>query len=71
MKKIVLFGAGKSATVLIDYLLATAAIENWQVSIADADPAAVQSKTGDSPFAMETVLKSGDLITILPAVSGG
>ncbi|MES1222524.1 MAG: saccharopine dehydrogenase C-terminal domain-containing protein [Bacteroidota bacterium] len=50
MKKIVLFGAGKSATVLIDYLLSTAANENWFVVIVDADLKAVQSKIGNSTF---------------------
>ena len=51
MKKILLFGAGKSATVLIDYLLFTAAEENWFVRVADADLKLAQSKVGDSSFA--------------------
>ncbi|MCW3118571.1 MAG: saccharopine dehydrogenase [Chitinophagaceae bacterium] len=50
MKELLLFGAGKSATVLIDYLLATAATENWHLIIVDADLAAAQSKIGDSSF---------------------
>jgi hypothetical protein len=32
MKKVLLFGAGKSATVLIDYLLENAEKENWQLT---------------------------------------
>ena len=51
MQKILLFGAGKSATVLINYLLATAVEENWQITIADADLVLAQSKTGNSAFA--------------------
>jgi saccharopine dehydrogenase-like NADP-dependent oxidoreductase len=51
MKKILLFGAGKSATVLIDYLLETAAAEKWFVRIADADLQLAQSKVGNSSFA--------------------
>ncbi|MEJ0105057.1 MAG: saccharopine dehydrogenase C-terminal domain-containing protein [Bacteroidota bacterium] len=51
MKKILLFGAGKSATVLIDYLLLTAAEENWYVTVADADLPLAQSKAGDARFA--------------------
>jgi saccharopine dehydrogenase-like NADP-dependent oxidoreductase len=47
MKHILLFGAGKSATVLIDYLKQTAAQKQWQVTIADADLSAVQSKVGN------------------------
>ncbi len=35
MKHIVLFGAGKSATVLIDYLKDTAVEKNWRVTIVD------------------------------------
>ena len=50
MKEILLFGAGKSATVLVDYLLATAEIENWHLTIVDADIVAAQSKIGNSSF---------------------
>jgi len=48
MKTVLLFGAGKSATILIDYLLETAIVENWRVIVADADPKLIQSKTGHS-----------------------
>jgi saccharopine dehydrogenase-like NADP-dependent oxidoreductase len=48
MKTILLFGAGKSATVLIDYLLENAITENWKVIVADADLKLAQSKTGVS-----------------------
>lgn len=37
MKNILLFGAGKSATVLIQYLVRQAAIENWFITVVDAD----------------------------------
>jgi saccharopine dehydrogenase-like NADP-dependent oxidoreductase len=47
MKHILLFGAGKSATVLIDYLKQVATQKQWQVRIADVDLAAVQSKVGN------------------------
>lgn len=46
MKHILLFGAGKSATVLIDYLKKTANEKKWRVTVADRDLAAVQSKVG-------------------------
>lgn len=36
VKQILLFGAGKSATVLIDYLLTNAQKENWKLVVADA-----------------------------------
>lgn len=51
MKKILLFGAGRSATVLIDYLLKEAEKETWRVIIVDADINLVKSKTGNSPYA--------------------
>ena len=51
MKRILLFGAGKSATVLIDYLIENAGRENWQVVVVDSDLQLAKSKTGDSYFA--------------------
>jgi len=48
MKKILLFGAGKSATVLIDYLLENAEQEDWQLTLVDADLQLAKSKIGDS-----------------------
>ena len=49
MKQILLFGAGKSATVLINYLLANASKENWIVTVADANLEMVQEKLNNSP----------------------
>lgn len=48
MKTILLFGAGKSATVLIDYLLDNAVIENWKVTVVDGNLELAQSKTAHS-----------------------
>lgn len=48
MKTVLLFGAGKSATVLIDYLLDTAISDNWKVWVVDADIKLVQSKIAGS-----------------------
>lgn len=48
MRTILLFGAGKSATVLIDYLLETAITENWKVMVVDADLKLAQSKVNHS-----------------------
>src|SRR6266496_1598699 len=48
MKKILLFGAGKSATVLIDFLLENAGSENWQLMVVDADLELAKSKIGSS-----------------------
>jgi saccharopine dehydrogenase-like NADP-dependent oxidoreductase len=50
MKHIVLFGAGKSATVLIDYLKQLSAEKKWQVTIADGNLDAVHMKVGQHPY---------------------
>jgi saccharopine dehydrogenase-like NADP-dependent oxidoreductase len=44
MKTIVLFGAGKSATALIHYLLENAEREDWQLLVVDADQELAESK---------------------------
>ena len=51
MKKVLLFGAGKSATILIDYLVSNAEKENWFVNVVDADLKLAQAKIGVSSFA--------------------
>ncbi len=48
MKKILLFGAGKSSTVLIDYLLKNALVEDWTVLVVDANFSLAQSKIGNA-----------------------
>jgi saccharopine dehydrogenase-like NADP-dependent oxidoreductase len=49
MKKILLFGAGKSATFLINYLLDNAVKENWELTVVDANAELANSKTSHSP----------------------
>ena len=46
MQKILLLGAGKSSTYLIDYLLACAPKHKWHLVVADLDPILAQSKIG-------------------------
>lgn len=48
MRNILLFGAGKSATVLIDYVLKNAASENWVLLVVDADLKLAESKINGS-----------------------
>lgn len=48
MKTVLVFGAGKSATVLVDYLLKNAELFNWQLLLVDADLALASSKLGHS-----------------------
>lgn len=46
MQHILILGAGRSATVLIDYILTEAAVHNWQVKVADADHGLAERKVG-------------------------
>jgi len=50
MKQILLFGAGKSATWLIDYLLSNAAAGNYTLVVVDANLELAQSKVKNSPY---------------------
>jgi saccharopine dehydrogenase (NADP+, L-glutamate forming) len=48
MKNILLFGAGKSATYLIDYLVKEAALNDWKLNVCDSNLELVKSKTGSA-----------------------
>src|SRR6478736_3228247 len=50
LKHIVLFGAGKSATVLIEYLKQLATENIWKITVADSNLEAAQSKVGVHAF---------------------
>ncbi len=50
MKTILLFGAGKSASVLIDYLITEAPLNDWNITIADSNLTLILSKTGNNSF---------------------
>ncbi len=49
MEHIVLFGAGKSATCLIDYLVREIVINNWKLTVCDSNLTLAQSKTRNAP----------------------
>jgi saccharopine dehydrogenase-like NADP-dependent oxidoreductase len=79
MKSILLFGAGKSATWLIDYLTGICEEKKWVFTIADADAEAMHKKFIASPFVHPTqanvenadernaLIKNADLvISLLP-----
>ncbi|MBO9571558.1 MAG: saccharopine dehydrogenase NADP-binding domain-containing protein, partial [Chitinophagaceae bacterium] len=51
MKQIVIFGAGKSSTYLIEYLVKQSEHNNWRLTVLDADQQAAQSKIGSSSHA--------------------
>src|SRR5687768_5854366 len=50
MKQMLLFGAGKSATVVIDYLLKHAQNEGWFLTLVDADLKSAQKKIANSIY---------------------
>ncbi len=50
MKSILLFGAGKSATILIEYLLINASEGNWKLILVDANINLAKSKISNSPY---------------------
>lgn len=56
MKTVLLIGAGKSASVLINYLIEEASQKTWKVIIADAVKEQVLVKTNHSPFAEAAAL---------------
>ena len=60
MKTILLFGAGKSATVLIDYLVKEAESNDWKFIIADTNREQILLKTNHSPFAEAVQLDIND-----------
>lgn len=51
MDTILIFGAGKSSTVLIDYLIREAEQQQWKIIVADADLQVAKAKIHNSPFA--------------------
>ncbi|WP_298708259.1 saccharopine dehydrogenase C-terminal domain-containing protein [Chitinophaga sp.] len=60
MKHVLLFGAGKSATVLIDYLLANAPRQKWHITVADNDLMLIKSKIGKSYYATAAAIDVKD-----------
>jgi len=51
MKQILLFGAGKSATSLIRYLVELTAARQWQLVVAESSLALAEAKLGNAPHA--------------------
>jgi len=49
MSNILLIGAGKSATTLIDYLLNNSTKENWKLTVADMDVQTATQKLNNNP----------------------
>ncbi len=60
MKNITIFGAGLSATALIQYLLSKASIYGWTVTVVDRNMDLLKSKTQNHPHARPLVLDITD-----------
>ncbi len=80
MKQILLFGAGRSATMMIDYLLHHAATEDWNIVLADANLEVAEQKIGnhergravtcditDTVMRQALISQSNFVISMLPA----
>ena len=79
MKHILVIGAGKSATCLIEYLVKETALHNWKLTVADGNLALAASKTGqaahtqaielnvEAVFQRQQLIQSADIvISLLP-----
>ncbi len=79
MKRILLFGAGKSATSLIEYLVQQTSEYNWEVFVCDADLELARLKIGNAKNAkavsidvkndaerIELILQADIVISMLP-----
>ncbi len=85
MSRILIIGAGRSSSSLIDYLLSNAKTQAWHITIADANKAAVESKISnykDIASAVEfdvnntqlrekLIIQSDFVVSMLPAFMHG
>jgi len=60
MKHILVMGAGKSSTSLIEYLLTNATAENWHVHVADVQQEAAEKKIAGHPRATAYAINPDD-----------
>lgn len=80
MRNILLIGAGRSASTLINYLLDNSKNENWRITVADISLELAKQKTGNHPNAhaiafdmnnetqrAEEIKKADIVISMLPA----
>lgn len=85
MTKILIIGAGRSSSSLIDYFLSNAGTYSWYITIADANKKAVESKilnhkevasavefdASDAALREELVTKADFVVSMLPAFMHG
>ncbi len=80
MRSILVLGAGRSSSVLIDYLLEHTATEDWRITVGDVSEAAARERIANAPFGKaiafdvkkegaDAVIAGHDLvISVLPAM---
>jgi saccharopine dehydrogenase (NADP+, L-glutamate forming) len=70
MKRILILGAGLSATSLIDYLISKSEIFDWKIVIGDMDIALAEKKTNNHPNAKAVRFDTNEIDKIESLVSG-
>lgn len=70
MKNILVLGAGKSATVLIDHLLSQAEQFNWQVTVGDLDASLAEHKINGHPSGKATYFNADDTALCNTLIAG-
>ncbi len=80
MRSILVLGAGRSSSALIDYLLLQASDRNWRVTVGDVSEAAARERVGKSPHgkaiqfdiqqeSSTSIIADSDLVvSVLPAI---
>lgn len=63
-----MFGAGKSATCLIDYLLTNAPRQKWHITVVDNDLMLIKSKTGKSYYVTPAAIDIRDQAARQPLI---
>ena len=78
MRSVLVLGAGRSSSALIDYLLGQASAGGWHVTVGDISESAAQDRVGNSPSgkaiafdiqketSSEVIKKSDLVISMLP-----
>lgn len=69
MKEVLLFGAGKSATSLIEYFLVNAVAEAWRLTVVDAQLDTIKEKMGDSSYGTAMAFDITNAILRLDAIN--
>ncbi len=60
MQTILVAGAGKTSTYLIEYFIANAAANSWKIIVADGNSEAIQQRIGNSKYAEAAVIDITD-----------